>query len=99
MGVETKELLELFRKRIYLIGKSGWDVSKYSIPQLNELVGTFEEYSDIYADNLTDTDTKWLFLLAEVEFLEQRAFANERKIYSEIKQKMIDKIKGERKQC
>lgn len=94
MGVETKELLELFRRRISLIENSGWDVSKYSIPQLNELADTFEDYSDTYVDNLTDEDTKWLFLLVEVDFLEQHAFAIERIAYSKIKQKMIDKIRG-----
>lgn len=93
------EQLATLKENLSLIEQSGWNIKKYTVPELLKMVEIFLEYSQIYEGNICREDNKWVFVLAEVDFLELTAEYNQRGLYREIKMSMIDKIKGEREQC
>ena len=89
------EQLAKLMENLNLIEQSGWDIKKYTIPELLKMVEIFLEYSQIYEGNIYPDDNKWVFVLAEVDFLELTAEHNQRSLYREIKMSMIDKISGD----
>lgn len=89
------EQLEKLKENLNLIEQSGWDIKKYTIPELLKMVEIFLEYSQIYEGNIYPDDNKWVYVLAEVDFLELNAEYDQRGLYREIKMNMIDKINGD----
>ena len=89
------EQLATLKENLSLIEQSGWDIKKYTIPELLKMVEIFLEYSQIYEGNIYPDDNKWVFVLAEVDFLELASEHNQRSLYREIKMSMIDKINGD----
>lgn len=89
------EQLATLKENLNLIEQSGWNIKKYTIPELLKMVEIFLEYSQIYEGNIYPEDNKWVFVLAEVDFLELNAEYDQRGLYREIKMSMIDKINGE----
>ena len=89
------EQLATLKENLSLIEQSGWNIKKYTVPELLKMVEIFLEYSQIYEGNIYPEDNKWVFVLAEVDFLELTSEHNQRSLYREIKMSMIDKISGD----